>query len=201
MRSIRKRLLLLQLSAVLLVGGLGVIGAYYRVRDVFYETQDYHLEQVALLLIQQNELEDSHGGLLLPGEEDLQLIGQVWSENGTLLYSSHRDLALPQAGLTGLRTVDWDDERFRVYVLARDGRRVQVAQSMELREAYSVWRCQAGYPAGCAAALHRPGPAPSRSAPCAPAAPRSLLRTVISKPRSPAVDFHPFARSGYSLRT
>jgi len=135
MRSIRKRLLLLQLSAVLLVGGLGVIGAYYRVRDVFYETQDYHLEQVALLLIQQNELEDSHGGLLLPGEEDLEFIGQVWSENGTLLYSSHRDLALPQAGLTGLRTVDWDDERFRVYVLARNGRRVQVAQSMELREA------------------------------------------------------------------
>jgi two-component system OmpR family sensor kinase len=134
MRSIRRRLLLLQLSAVLLVGVLSVAGAYYRVRDVFYETQDYHLEQVALLLMQQGELTDAHGGALLPGEDDLEFIGQVWSENGKLVYSSHRDYPLPQPARVGLRTVEWDDEWFRIYAISRGGRTVQVAQSIELRE-------------------------------------------------------------------
>ena len=134
MRSIRRRLLLLQLSAVLLVGGLGVAGAYYRVRDVFYEMQDYHLEQVALLLMQQGEIADARGGILLPGEDDLEFIGQVWSENGKLVYSSHRDYDLPQPGSIGLLTVVWDQERFRVYAISRNGRKVQVAQSLELRE-------------------------------------------------------------------
>ena len=67
MRSIRKRLLLLQLSAVLLVSGLAVAGAYYRIRDEFYEMQDYHLQQVALLLMQQGELADVRGWSPPPG--------------------------------------------------------------------------------------------------------------------------------------
>jgi two-component system OmpR family sensor kinase len=134
MKSIRRRLLLLQLTAVLLVGGLGLAGAYYRVRDVFYETQDYHLQQVALLLMQQGEAEDARGTVLLPGEDDLDFIGQVWSENGRLLYSSHRDYELPLPASKGLRTTEWDGEKFRVFVLSRGGRTVQVAQSEDLRE-------------------------------------------------------------------
>jgi two-component system OmpR family sensor kinase len=134
MKSIRRRLLLLQLTAVLLVGGLGLAGAYYRVRDVFYETQDYHLQQVALLLMQQGEAEDARGSVLLPGEDDLDFIGQVWSENGRLLYSSHRDYELPLPASKGLRDVEWDGEKFRVFVLSRGGRTVQVAQSQDLRE-------------------------------------------------------------------
>ena len=134
MRSIRRRLLLLQLSAVLLVSVLSVAGAYYRIRDVFYEMQDYHLQQVALLLMQQGELADAHGGVLLPGEDDLEFIGQVWSENGKLIYSSHRDYPLPQPAHGGLRTVEWDEELFRIYAISRGGRTVQVAQSVDLRE-------------------------------------------------------------------
>lgn len=135
MRSIRRRLLLLQLSAVLLVGGLAVTGAYYRVRDEFYEMQDYHLEQVALLLMQQGELADVHPPVVAPDEEDLDFIGQIWSENGKLVYSSHVDYTLPLPDRAGLSTVDWDGESFRVYGLSRHGRTVQVAQALEVREA------------------------------------------------------------------
>jgi two-component system OmpR family sensor kinase len=134
MRSIRRRLLLLQVSALLLVGGLAVAGAYYRVRDEFYEMQDYHLEQVALLLMQQGELADVRPPSLPAEQEDLDFIGQIWSENGKLVYSSHVDYALPLPVRSGLRTVVWDDEAFRVYGLSRHGRTVQVAQSLELRE-------------------------------------------------------------------
>jgi two-component system, OmpR family, sensor kinase len=134
MRSIRSRLLLLQLSAVLLVCGLAVAAVYYRARDVFYEMQDYHLQQVALLLMQQGELAD-RGGNLLPDNEDLDFIGQVWSENGKLIYSSHRDYPLPEAERAGFSTVEWDEEMFRIYAMSRHGHTVQVAQSLEVREA------------------------------------------------------------------
>jgi two-component system OmpR family sensor kinase len=134
MKSIRRRLLLLQLSAVVLIAGLGVGGAYYRVRDLFYEMQDYHLQQVALLLLQQGELTEKGAPVLLPGEEDLEVVGQVWSENHKLVYSSHRDYALPRSAHSGLQTVVWDEEPFRLYSIARAGWTVQVAQSLELRE-------------------------------------------------------------------
>ena len=135
MRSIRRRLLLLQLSAVLLVSGLAVAGAYYRIRDEFYEMQDYHLQQVALLLMQQGELADMRGLAPVPEDEDLDFIGQIWSENHKLIYSSHEDYPLPLPDHAGLSTVEWDDELFRVYALTRHGRTVQVAQSLEVREA------------------------------------------------------------------
>jgi two-component system OmpR family sensor kinase len=135
MRSIRRRLLLLQLSAVLLVSGLAVAGAYYRIRDEFYEMQDYHLQQVALLLMQQGELADMRGLAPLPEEQDLDFIGQIWSENHKLIYSSHEDYPLPLPDRAGLSTVEWDDELFRIYALTRHGRTVQVAQSLEVREA------------------------------------------------------------------
>lgn len=134
MRSIRKRLLLLQLSAMLLVSALALGGAYYRVRDVFYEMQDYHLQQVALLLVQQGDLADARAEILEPGEDDLDFIGQIWSENGKLLYSSHADYPIPQASRSGLSTVNWDGELFRIFVLSNNGRSVQVAQSLEVRE-------------------------------------------------------------------
>ncbi len=134
MRSIRSRLLLLQLSAVLLVCALAVGAAYYRVRSVFYEMQDYHLQQVALLLMQQGELADAGNIAPLPDNEDLDFIGQVWSENGKLVYSSHLDYPIPETDHKGFSTVEWDQEMFRVYALSRHGRTVQVAQSLDVRE-------------------------------------------------------------------
>jgi two-component system OmpR family sensor kinase len=134
MRSIRRRLLLLQLSAVVLLIGVAMAGAYVRVRDEFYEMQDYHLEQVALLLLQQAELADARVPAMVPREEDLELIGQIWSENGKLIYSSHVDYPLPLPARAGLSTVAWDEVEFRVFVMSRGGRTVQVAQSLEVRE-------------------------------------------------------------------
>ena len=118
MRSIRKRLLLLQLSAMLLLSALALSGAYYRVRDVFFEMQDYHLQQVALLLMQQGELADQRRSVLERGEDDLDFIGQIWSENGKLLYSSHADYPIPQSNHSGLSTVKWDEEDFRIFVMS-----------------------------------------------------------------------------------
>ena len=77
MRSIRKRLLLLQLSAMLLVSALALGGAYYRVRDVFYEMQDYHLQQVALLLVQQGDLADARAEILEPEDREIAHLAPV----------------------------------------------------------------------------------------------------------------------------
>ena len=85
--------------------------------------------------MQQGELADMRGLAPLPEEEDLDFIGQIWSENHKLIYSSHEDYPLPLPDRAGLSTVEWDDELFRVYALTRHGRTVQVAQSLEVREA------------------------------------------------------------------
>jgi hypothetical protein len=60
--------------------------------------------------------------------------GQIWSENGRLIYSSHVDDPLPLPARAGLSTVAWDEEDFRVFVMSRGGRTVQVAQLLEVRE-------------------------------------------------------------------
>jgi len=134
MKSIRRRLLLLQLTAVILISGLGVAGVYYRVRDLFYELQDSHLEQIALLLLQQSEQSVAQDGVLLPGIDDLEFIGQVWDESGKLIYSSHRGYSLPRPPHDGLQSVIYDEDTFRAYALSRHAWTVQVAQSLELRE-------------------------------------------------------------------
>ena len=135
MRSIRRRLLLLQLSAVLLVSGLAVGGAYYRVRDEFYEMQDYHLQQVALLLMQQGEVADTRGWSPPPEEEDLDFIGQIWSENDKLIYSSHRDYPLPGPIGRVCAPSPGTTRCSGSMHCTRHGRTVQVAQSLEVREA------------------------------------------------------------------
>lgn len=133
MHSIRRRLLLWLLSALVTAGGLAVIATWYKVRDEFSDMQDYHLQQYAYLLQQQSRFPGSASPFEGDGA-DLDFIGQIWGNGGVLRFSSHRSVPLPPLPAARLATMDWQGERYRVFSLTREGVTVQVAQSLKTRE-------------------------------------------------------------------
>jgi signal transduction histidine kinase len=130
MKSIRTRLLvLLLLAAVLIALVIGVITYRHTLKeneDLF----DYQLRQIALSLRDQ-------GVVAQPGdnqqEEGLDVVVQIWTSNGTMLYLSHPGNPLLDRATLGFTDVDADNRRWRVYSMAVRDRIIQVAQPLELR--------------------------------------------------------------------
>jgi two-component system OmpR family sensor kinase/two-component system sensor histidine kinase QseC len=58
---------------------------------------------------------------------------QIWTANGTVLYLSHPESALPDRATLGFSDVDANGRRWRVYSMASRGRIIQVAQPLQLR--------------------------------------------------------------------
>jgi two-component system OmpR family sensor kinase len=126
--SIRRKLLLALLSA-LLVTGLGASGAtWFAVRKEANDLFDYHLEQMALSLRDQT--------LALPADffpqfgNDFAI--QVWDPGGVLLYLSGAGVVLPKSR-AGYETVTVDRQDWRIFTLADTGRTIQVAAPITLR--------------------------------------------------------------------
>lgn len=126
--SIRRKLLLALLSA-LLVTGIGASGAtWFAVRKEANDLFDYHLEQMALSLRDQT--------LSVPADFFPNLgndfIVQVWDPRGVLVYLSGAGVLLPKSG-SGYETVTVDGQDWRVFTLADPGKTIQVAAPIELR--------------------------------------------------------------------
>ena len=126
--SIRRKLLVALLSA-LLVTGLGASGAtWFAVRKEANDLFDYHLEQMALSLRDQT--------LAVPSEFFPSLghdfVVQVWDPGGVLVYLSGAGVLLPKSG-GGYQTVTVAGQDWRVYTLADADRTIQVAAPIELR--------------------------------------------------------------------
>ncbi len=130
--SIRRNLLLALLGAVLLVAIAAGIGTYLSARAQANEMFDYQLWQMALSL-RNHTLQERNALLpgLLPGT-GYDFIVQVWDQNGTRVYFSDQDIALPE-GRLGLDTVRLNGQDWRVYTLVDPSRTIQVAQPMSLR--------------------------------------------------------------------
>ena len=126
--SIRRKLLLALLSA-LLVTGIGASGAtWFAVRKEANDLFDYHLEQMALSLRDQT--------LSVPADFFPNLgndfIVQVWDPRGVLVYLSGAGVLLPKSG-SGYETVSVDGQDWRVFSLVDPGKTIQVAAPIELR--------------------------------------------------------------------
>jgi two-component system OmpR family sensor kinase len=151
--SIRSRLLLWQISA-LLITALVVSTLTYRIAlEGFNEVQDYGLEQIAHTVLRHDEtpvpapagrsrppppLDYTTGsGEPAPPEEtvtepaddepdDGQFVSQIWSAKGDLIYASVLDDG-PPLQPPGFHFVVWEGHTWRVYTLPRETRTVQVA--------------------------------------------------------------------------
>lgn len=129
MNSIRGRLLLWQISALLLTGILASVVTYLLAWDGFNRIRDFGLEQIAYSVVRHGvEYEDDEEVRNDRG----QFISQIWASDGRLLNSSIDDIG-PPLQKPGLHIVNWDQTEWRVYALKEGGLTIQVASNMANR--------------------------------------------------------------------
>ena len=129
MNSIRGRLILWQISALLLTGLLVSVITYALAWDAFNKIRDYGLEQIAYSVVRH--------GIEYDNDEDVrndrgQFVSQIWAADGTLLYSSLEDTGPPRQEL-GLHVINWERAEWRVYSLKEGGLTIQVATTSASR--------------------------------------------------------------------
>ena len=123
MDSIRKRLLIWQISALLVTGFLASVITYLLAWDAFNRIRDYGLEQIAYSVVRH--------GVEYDNDEEVrndrgQFVSQIWAADGSLFYSSLDD-AGPPPQQPGLHIVQWKDTEWRVYSIREGGLTIQVA--------------------------------------------------------------------------
>jgi two-component system OmpR family sensor kinase len=136
--SIRRRLLFWLLSALFLACALAGAVTYYRAKEEVNELADRHLREMAFSL--------GHQDVFLPavskdgpvGEEEDDLVVQVWNRTGTLAYTSRPDVAFPYDSNAGFSTISRGGERWRLFVLSEPARTIQVAQPLGVRREISA---------------------------------------------------------------
>ncbi|HXF81075.1 MAG TPA: ATP-binding protein [Usitatibacter sp.] len=135
--SIRRRLLVWLLAAVL-AGGLTAAGVvFFQARAEANDLFDYQLRQLALTLRDRTFI-PSEFAEALQGEEALDFAIQVWGADGTKLYESHRSLRVPGAVQLGFTTQDSPSGRWRIFAIQQRGLTIQVAQPVVVRDRLAV---------------------------------------------------------------
>ena len=130
--SIRGRLLVWLLGALVLGGLLIGYNAYHRTQQDLDELLDYQLEQLAFSLSRQSVgATQLPPGMLLP-EPDF--ITQVWDRDGVLMFYSRPNLSIPMRPEPGFSNVQWNGQAYRVYTELDGLRIIQVAHPLSLRK-------------------------------------------------------------------
>ena len=133
-RSLRTRLLIFILAAIVLAGAVQGALAY---RGALAEADalfDYHMQQTALALRSGLPV-DAQG--LGPGrdpqDENHEFIVQVWTNEGLRIFESAVGAALPQIAVLGFTNVQARGGTYRVFSLQTRSQVIQVAQNMAVR--------------------------------------------------------------------
>jgi two-component system, OmpR family, sensor kinase len=153
LNSIRSRLLLWQMSALLVVALLACFLTYAVAKRGFNQVRDYGLEQIASSVLRHDEtpIPGADGASagndfpattppLAPDEElidnepdDGQFVSQVWSPAGELVYSSIEG-AGPALQPQGFHETEWNNQLWRTYTVVRNSRTAQVAVALQDRD-------------------------------------------------------------------
>lgn len=120
--SIRRQLLIWQITSLLLTGLLVSVVTYSITWSGFNKVRDYTLEQVAHAIMR-------HGVETTDESDEVQdhgrFISQMW-EKSRLVYTSRPDVALPRQP-DGFAVVTWKGEEWRTYTLRSGSLTIQVA--------------------------------------------------------------------------
>jgi two-component system OmpR family sensor kinase len=139
--SIRRRLLVWLLSSVLAGGLVAASVVFFQARAEADELFDYQLRQLALTLRDRTFLTQQLGEAL-QGEEAFDVVIQVWSPEGKLLYGSRREV-VPGPARIGFDYAETVDGRWRVFAIQQRGLTIQVAQPTAVRDRLALaaaWR-------------------------------------------------------------
>jgi len=132
MSSLRKRLLIALLGALLLVGFLASAATYLSARSEINSLLDEELRQVALSLRDHAVLDLSrltHGG----ADARQRVVVQIWDPTGVALYLSNTGEPLPLVRTPGFVTLNHDGREWRVYTATMGLQTIQVGQPVALR--------------------------------------------------------------------
>lgn len=134
--SIRARLLVSLLGAVVAAGAITAAIVYAIALHEADEMFDYHIRQIALSLAAQSA---QQGGavIALPGEEDheeLDFAVQIWDAGGESLYLSPNYPALPERATLGFSNVQDAGGAWRIYATQWGTRTIQVVQPQGVRQ-------------------------------------------------------------------
>ena len=130
MNSIRKKLLLTLIGAMSLVLLVGAWATYGAAREEANSIFDYHLEQIALAVRDQ----DFNGRAgALASDERLEFVLRIWDRNGLTIYYSRPHGELPDVARLGFSTERTASGTWRIYAVQHRGQTIAVAQPMNVR--------------------------------------------------------------------
>ncbi|NTV94751.1 MAG: two-component sensor histidine kinase [Thiobacillus sp.] len=131
MNSIRRQLLIWQISALVVTGLLVSLITYALAWNAFNRLRDDNLEQIAYS-IQRHGTEPDPG--TDPGEEDDkgQFSSQIWDDNNVLVFTS-LESGGPPAQPNGSHVVEWNGGEWHVFTLRSGGLTIQVGNPSEHR--------------------------------------------------------------------
>jgi signal transduction histidine kinase len=126
MNSIRRQLLIWQISALILTGLLVSVVTYSLAWNGFNRIRDYGLEQIAYTVLRHGvEYNDETEELF---EDHGQFASQIWNGNGSLFYSSMESGGPPRQA-PGLHVLRWNGDEWHVFTLNQAGLTIQVANT------------------------------------------------------------------------
>jgi signal transduction histidine kinase len=136
MSSLRGRLLLFLFSLAAIAASAIAFVSY---RSVLHDTDalfDYQLQQMALSLRDQGAVPDDHRAAL--ADPSLDYVVQVWTNDGSVTYSSHPNRRLPPALAIGFSNAEIDGRPWRIYSTMARNRVIRVAQPHAVRKALAA---------------------------------------------------------------
>ena len=132
MNSIRVRVLLALLGMLAVIAL--VLGAL-TYRNVLAETEalfDYQLRQMALSLRDQGEIAPAQASTL--NDEQLDVVVQIWTADGRIIYPPRLRADLPTRALLGFADIAVQGKTWRTFSVATGDRVIQVAQPLQIRQ-------------------------------------------------------------------
>ena len=142
--SIYRRLMILLFSALVVTGAITGVTIYRKTLSEVNEMQDYTLRQTAysmqysnnLILPSSEKINDAghDSNESIADNDDFEFIAQIWGKNGKLLLSTDPEKNIPLIQGSGMATVVWEKQKWRIFKLLSKGNIIQVVQSFDARE-------------------------------------------------------------------
>jgi two-component system OmpR family sensor kinase len=132
MTSIRRRLLAWLLGGTALAIAAGAVSIYLVAREEANSLADYQLQQMALSF-----RDHALASGLIPHTDEpdrgLEVLVQIWNEEGVRLYLSHPKSGIPDRAQLGFADVSAQGGRWRVFSVELRNHVIQVAQPYSVR--------------------------------------------------------------------
>jgi len=132
MTSIRRRLLAWLLGGTALAIAAGAVSTYLVAREEANSLADYQLQQMALSF-----RDHALASGLIPHtdapDQGLEVLVQIWDQQGVTLYKSHPKAGIPDRAQLGFADVSAQSGRWRVFSVELRDHVIQVAQPYSVR--------------------------------------------------------------------